>query len=143
MYKFPIEFEFNATANDVFAESWSSVSYDYEGVRCDIPRKFNGMGQGFSPEEFFGLSMLNCFVATFKFYANQSDLKFEKLKAESSLTVDRNESGEPCMKSFQAVITLHNVSDVVVAQKLFLEAQKNCFILNSVKTESDFSLVIK
>ena len=32
------------------------------------------------------------------------------------------------MKSFQAVITLHNVSDVVVAQSC-LEAQKNCLYL--------------
>ena len=142
MYKFPIEFEFNATANDVFAEGWSSVSHEYEGLRCDIPRKFDGMGQGFSPEELFGLSMLNCFVATFKFYAQQSSLKFAKLQSKAVLSVDRNSDGKPCMHKVESVITLSDVSDVVLAQKLFLESQQNCFILNSVKTESDFSLVI-
>ncbi len=142
MYKFPIEFEFNATANDVFGESWSSVSHEYEALRCDIPQKFNGMGQGFSSEELFGLSLLNSFVATFKSYAQQSDLSFAKLESEAVLLVDRNVDGKPCMHRFELVITLSDVSDVVLAQKLFLETQQNCFILNSVKTESDFSLVI-
>ena len=46
------------------------------------------------------------------------------------------------MQKFIMVVTLFNVSDVVMAQKLFLEAEQNCFVKNSVKTECDFSLVI-
>ena len=142
MYKFPIEFEFSALSNDKYKDSWSSVSEDFEGVHCDIPKKFNGMGNGFSPEELFGLSLLNCFVATYKFYAMQSEMTFEKLKAKATLVVDRNETGKPCMKQMRIVCSLYHVSDVVLAQKLFLETQKNCFVANSVKTELDFSLVI-
>ena len=142
MYKYPIEFEFNATANDVFSESWSSVSLEYEGIRCDISRKLNGMGQGFSPEELFGMSILNCFVANFKFCAEELSLSFEKLQARAVLSLDKNAQGHWSMHKFEAVITLSDVSDVVLAQKLFLETQQNCFILKSVKIESDFSLVI-
>lgn len=142
MYKFPIEFEFSATANDNYKNAWSCISHEYEGVACDIPRKFNGMGQGFSPEELFGMSLLNCFIATYKFYAMQAEMTFDSLKVNASLLVDRAENGKPCMKIFSAVIKLQNVSDVGLAQDLFLETEKNCFIINSVKTECDFSLVI-
>jgi len=142
MYNFPIEFEFSSTANDRYSDKWSSVSFDFEAIHCDIPKKFKGMGNGFSPEELFGLSLLNCFVATYKFYCMQSELTFEKLKARGTLVVDRGEGGKPCMQKFIMVVTLFNVSDVVMAQKLFLEAEQNCFVRNSVKTECDFSLVI-
>jgi len=142
MYNFPIEFEFSSTANDRYSDNWSSVSFEYEAIHCDIPKKFNGMGNGFSPEELFGLSLLNCFVATFKFYCMKSELTFDKLKARGTLIVDREADGKPVMKKFNVVVTLFSVSDVVLAQKLFLEAEKNCFVLNSVKTECEFSLVI-
>ena len=142
MYKFPIEFEFSSTANDRYSDAWSSVSSDFEAIACDVPKKFNGMGNGFSPEELFGMSLLNCFVATYKYYCMQSELTFDKLKARGTLIVDRNADGQPCMQKFILVVTLFSVSDVVEAQKLFLEAEKNCFVKNSVKTECDFSLVI-
>lgn len=141
MINYPISFFAESDAPQGMKTSWDVKSSDYEAV-CSVPKEFEGDGGSFSPEDFFLLSLQNCFVATFKVYAEYSKLSFENLKVHGELIVDKDENQKPMMKTLHLKIELHNVSDVKKATLLTKKTIENGFILQSVKTEIKHELII-
>lgn len=119
-----------------FAESMS------EGIPSALPPEFGGPGGGFSPEDYYALAIVNCFMATFKVYADKSSLQFEDITAELTLEVDRDEKGFPWMARSTMNVKLLRPSSVEQGDLLMKKAVKGCLVMNSIKTEKTVNFEI-
>ncbi len=141
MIQYPIEFQCESTATSGTQGTWTSLSQEKQSL-CSVPVEFMGSGGGLSPEDLFNQALSNCFVATFKVYAENSKLDFEKLSTSSRLVVDLDEGRKPVMKSIYIQVKIHKPSNAERALLLAKKASTSGFILNSVKTEKHFSFEI-
>jgi organic hydroperoxide reductase OsmC/OhrA len=112
-------------------------------IECAIPPEFEGPGGGASPEDFYVLALLNCFVATFKVFAQKSRVEFREIDARGVLTVDRDEKGVPWMARFKLSATVYGPSDQDRVMALLEKTSRSCMILNSVKTEKTFEFGVQ
>lgn len=135
-------FQAEAIAKSGIQNSWTIKSYK-QTAECSVPPEFNGPGKGFSPEDLYAQALTNCFIGTFKVYAENSKLTFDDLKVETSLEVNLNENKKVVMKSCQMVIQLANPSQADKAELLVKKTFESGFILNSVKTEINYQLHIQ
>lgn len=134
MITYPISFHGSSEATAGIQSEWKVNSSSFSATCC-VPKEFEGSGSAFSPEDFFLLSLQNCFVATFKVYAEYSRLSFENLNISGELIVDKNEIQKPVMKALKLRIEISNPSDKKKADLLVKKTLENGFILQSVKTE--------
>lgn len=67
-----------------------------------------GSGGALSPEDLFNHALTNCFVATFKVYAENSKFHFSRVIAKSSLVVEPGEDRKPIMKSIHIHVKILN-----------------------------------
>lgn len=133
MISYPQSFTGSCLAESGINNSWETSSSNMTSS-CSVPPEFEGPGGAFSPEDYFLMAIQNCFVATFKVFAQYSKLDFSSLKVATSLKVDKNEFGQPVMKELELKINLNGVQDSKKAQILVKKALDNGFILKSVKT---------
>ena len=141
MLKLPIEFRSSATAHKNVSVPWLIQSGEYSS-NCAIPPEFGGTGGAFSPEDLFLQALINCFVGTFKVYAQASKISYTDLVVSGLLTVDHNASGAIRMQSCMLKINLYGVSKPDRVSALVDKVFRDGFILNSVKTEIHHQLVI-
>ena len=134
MISYPVSFHAASRANSGIQNEWKVTSSGLD-TTCSVPKEFEGSGGAFSPEDFFLLSLQNCFVATFKVYAEYSRLSFDQHDVNAELIVDKNENLKPVMKACKLIIELSNPSDKKKADLLIKKTLENGFILQSVKTE--------
>lgn len=141
MIKYPILFHAKARSISGIQAPWEFESIGLHSA-CAIPSEFEGPGQALSPEDLFAQALTNCFIATFKVYAEKSRLDFELVSAQSELTVDLDENKRPVMKKcvLRVAISSNDKHDRIklIAEKAFASG----FILNSVKTELTFELKV-
>jgi hypothetical protein len=143
MIKYPMSFSVNSVSKSGIGSNWeTSTSSVSNPLPMSIPPEFEGPGGGFSPEDIYAFALANCFVATFKVFAEKSKVEFTELNVEGTLTVDRNESGVPWMKAFHLKITLKGASDPDRVKRLLEKTSQSCMILNSVKTEKTFEFIV-
>ena len=139
MIQYPMSFKVSSEAKSGIAQNWETRAESMHApIEMAIPPEFSGPGGGFSPEDIYAAALANCFVATFKVFAEKSRIGFEVLTVNATLTVDRNESGVPWMKSVHLAISLEQASDQDRARHLLEKTSQSCMILNSVKTEKTF-----
>ena len=141
MANLPIEFKSDAKTDNKFDQCWEVTSGNFKAV-CAIPTEFGGAGGGFSPEDLFLQSAINCFVGTFKVMAKLSKLYFGELEVKGNLVVDKNSVGKIVMKSIHLEITISQVDRFERAENIALKALKEGYILNSLKSEITHSLNI-
>ena len=134
MISYPVSFHGASRANSGIQNEWKVTSSGLD-TTCSVPKEFEGSGGAFSPEDFFLLSLQNCFVATFKVYAEYSRLSFDQLNVTGELIVDKNDNLKPVMKACKLIIELYNPSDKKKSDLLIKKTLENGFILQSVKTE--------
>ena len=133
MIQYPLSFSVEAQAPSGIQQNWTASAGEHL-AKMSIPPEFEGPGGAFSPEDLFALALSNCFVATFKVYAEKSKLQFSSVKAQAKLIVDLDEQKKPIMKSMTLEICLKGVENQDRARMLVERALKSGFILNSVKT---------
>lgn len=141
MIQYLIQFSCEASATSGMATSWSTTAQGIKNT-LSIPREFEGPGGALSPEDLFSQALTNCFVATFKVYAQMSRLEFDSVSASSLLVVDLNEAKKPVMKSIKVSVTITRPSNPEKALSLAEKTARSGFILNSVKTECSFEFLI-
>lgn len=134
MITYPITFQGSAAATEGIKTRWSTQT-PATSLQCSIPAEFEGSGDFASPEDYFLLAVMNCFVATFKVYAAYSKFSFRDLKVSGTLTVDKNDEGKPCMQEVMMHIKLTGVANTARAQTLIDKTLANGFILQSVKSK--------
>ena len=142
MIQYPLVFKVVSKGNSGVSNPWqTSVPASGGGehtLTAAIPPEFSGPGGGYSPEDFYALALINCFVATFKVIAERSKLEYGDLRASGTLTVDRDEKGSPWMSRFLLEVDLGGAADPERAGRLLEKASQSCLILNSVRTEKEF-----
>jgi len=140
--KYPMTFTAETSATAGMNTLWNSHSEGGE-TRIAIPKEFEGPGGGQSPEDLFNLALANCFVATFKVFAEKSAVTFTSMSVSSRLVVDLDASRRPVMKDFFLNATIRGASHPERTQSLALKAASSGFVLNSVKTQLHFQLHVE
>lgn len=144
MLNYPMKFEVKATSESGIQANWSTTTgtNDLGPLTCAIPPEFSGPGGGLSPEDLYALALENCFVATFKVFAEKSKLTFRELNCEGRLEVDRDEAGKPWMARFHLKVQLTGVEQAENARRLLEKTSSSCLVLNSVRTQKSFEFVV-
>jgi organic hydroperoxide reductase OsmC/OhrA len=141
MIQYPIEFNSKTQSKNGIQSNWKTVS-QFNQSEVSIPPEFLGPGGALSPEDLFNHALTNCFVATFKVYAENSRLSFADLKVESKLVVDLDENKKPVMKEFFLTAKIITPSNPQKALTIAKKASEGGFILNSVKTICHFNFEV-
>ena len=139
--KFPMKFETGASSGPGIGTVWQAGDEKLPLINCAIPPEFNGPGGGYSPEDLFALSLLNCLIATFKVYAEKGGVNFQEIKGRISLILDKipGESGF-AMTQADVFFDVKGASDQEKAKKVLNQAIKDCAVSNSIKTGKTFSI---
>ena len=141
MIHYPQHYHVRSSSPSGMQTTWSTRTHDggHQGeLVCAIPPEFQGPGGGASPEDLYAMALANCFVATFKVFAEKSAVNFSSMEVEGDLTVDRDEKGVPWMAKFHLVAKVSGSSDAARVKTLLEKTSRSCLILNSVKTEKTF-----
>ena len=141
MIKYPIDFLSKTVAREGTSGTWSTESGPHMS-HCSVPVEFLGSGGALSPEDLFNHALTNCFVATFKVYAENSELNFASVSVQSRLVVDLDEHKKPVMKAIHLDVKIYDPSNAERALLLAKKASESGFILNSVKTEKHFKFEV-
>jgi organic hydroperoxide reductase OsmC/OhrA len=135
MVQYPQHYHSEAEASAELKEAWESSTSDNK-VTCSIPAAYDGSGEAFSPEEFFLLSLQNCFIASFKVYANHKHLEFDRINVSADLIVNVKDDQGPIMDYVEMFIKIYDVKDKNLASSLIDRALKDGFIFNSIRTKT-------
>ncbi|HSX26132.1 MAG TPA: OsmC family protein [Chlamydiales bacterium] len=142
MIKFPIKFEVEASAPQGSHGNWTAQTDLLPPIPCAIPPEFMGPGGGYSPEDLFAISLLNCLMATFKVYCEKSKVTFDEIKGKVILTVDRIQPQGFAMTHADVSFHITGASDAEKARKIMDNAIKDCAVSNSIKTGKTFHIDI-
>lgn len=141
MTNYPVSFHATSKSKSGIQSPWSTESQNFEQF-CAIPPEFEGPGGAVSPEDLFAQALTNCFVATFKVYAEKSKITFSHLDVNTELIADLSELKKPIMKKCILTVLISGCENPdrtkIIAEKAF----KSGFIINSVKTEVTMDLQV-
>jgi len=129
MVEYSEDYHAHAEATDD-ADSWPTDSRG--AFEVGITPEFGGDFDGPAPENYYAITLTNCYVATLKVVADNSNQPFDRVVADGTLKL-RPEDGTTVVDSFDLEVGVHVES---AGQKLetILERTRNyCFILNSVE----------
>ena len=110
-------------------------------IAMAIPPEFEGPGGTYSPEDLYALSLMNCYLATFKFIAEKSKLEYSEVLASADLIVDKGEEKSPWMERVNIKVELNGCANRERALGLMEKTKAHCMILNSVKTKVNFEFL--
>lgn len=139
MISYPISFFATAEATDGIQSTWKIESPNFSSA-CAVPPEFEGPGGALSPEDLFAQALTNCFVATFKVYAEKSKVIFSNLSVRAELIADLGETKKPLMKKCILHVQIQGAQNEDRVRTLVDKAFKSGFIINSVKTEMEMEL---
>lgn len=142
MIKYPLFFNARSSSCSGIANNWESSASELFSIECSIPKEFMGPGSGYSPEDFMVMAVANCFIATFKVFAERAQLDFENLSVQAKLEINRLSTGQVGVSSINLDITLSGASLESKAQILLEETKKNCMMANALKVETRFNMRI-
>ena len=141
MVKFPMKFEAEAHSSEGSQTKWSAKAGPLPPIPSAIPPEFMGPGGGYSPEELFALSLLNCLIATFKVYAEKSKVSYREIKGKIDLTLDKQAGGTSLVMTHADILfDITDASDKERVKKIMDSAIKDCAISNSIKTGKTFHI---
>jgi uncharacterized OsmC-like protein len=143
MVTFPMKFEVQAASVPGANSKWTAQADGLSPIECAIPLEFMGPGGGYSPEDLFSISLLNCLIATFKVYCEKSKVSFHEIRGKVVLTVDRiaGQSGF-AMTQADVFFDVTGASDPDRVRKMLDGAIKDCAVSNSIKTGKTFHINI-
>lgn len=141
MPKFPMKFEVQAIASSGMQTPWVSQTDLLPPIPTAIPPEFSGPGGGYSPEDLFALSVVNCIIATFKVYADKAKISFTTVQGKAVLTVDKlpSENGFG-MVQIDITLDIANASDKDKAKKTMEISIRDCAVSNSIKSGKTFHI---
>lgn len=142
MIKYPIIFHATADSAAGIQTPWQTESQNFLG-HCAIPPEFEGPGGAMSPEDLYAQALTNCFIATFKVYAEKSRINFLHLKVKTELIADLDEAKKPVMKKCLLHVSISGCENPERVKTIAEKAFNSGFIINSVKTEMAMELKIE
>lgn len=136
-------FVVKAASGPGIQNNWTASLAGQPDLTLSIPPQFAGPGTGWSPEDLYAQALLNCFIATFKVFAEKSQFSFSSVECEASLEVGKNEKGLLVMKHITIKARLLGCQDHDKGKALLEKASAGCMIMNSVNTEKTLELEIR
>lgn len=117
------------------------IDKDCVAIEMAIPPEFEGPGGTYSPEDLYALSLMNCYLATFKYIAEKSKLAYSEILGNAELIVDKGDEKSPWMERINIKIELKGCANRERALGLMEKTKSHCMILNSVKTRVHFDFL--
>ena len=114
-----------------------------EEIVMAIPPEFEGPGGTYSPEDLYALSLMNCYLATFKYIAEKSRLQYDSISGKATLSVDKGDRKSLWMESILINITLTGALDKNRALSMMEKTKSQCMIINSVNTKVEFEFSVE
>lgn len=144
MLKFPMKFHaVESSSTAPIKNQWMGKVHDLPPIPVAIPPEFMGPGGGYSPEDLFGLAVLNCVIALYKVYCAQAKVSFREITGNAVLTADKETSEASFYIShIDLTIEVLGASDLEKAKEILDKAIKHCPIGNSIKSCKSFHTVI-
>ncbi len=100
-----------------------------------------GPGTGYSPEDLFGIAVLNCLIATFKVYCEKSKVTFSEIKGKALVKVAKEPSLATLhISHLEIFLDVTGSSDPKKARELLDGAVKDCAISNSIKSSKSVQI---
>jgi len=130
----PIEFSVSSSSTSGINTIWDA-KFEKSSFKCAIPPCFEGPGNGASPEDLYALSLLNCFIATFKVIAEKSRLNYEKIEGKAKLVVDQDSNGNPWMANIILDYILFSPDNRSRAERILKKVETQSMVINSVKSK--------
>ena len=128
MIEYSEDYRAHAEATDD-ADSWPTDSR--RTVEVGITPDFGGDFDGPAPENYYAITLTNCYVATLKVIADNSNQPFERIIADGIVKL-RPDDGTTIVDSFELEVEMHVDSAESKAEAILERTQDYCFILNSV-----------
>ena len=135
MTDYPIIFSYSAESEEG-ENHWKSFSG--EELEAGLKEEFGGDFEGMAPENLYAHSLANCYIATFKVIARNSGLKFEKISVSGELKMEKTEKGI-LLTELDMEAVLKGAQKTSLAESVLEKTSRSCPVLNSVKTEKNFS----
>jgi organic hydroperoxide reductase OsmC/OhrA len=136
---YPMDFSVQVQAGPGVQRNWTSTAASVPtAVPCAIPPEFKGPGGGFSPEDLYAMAVANCFVATFKVFAEKSQAVYETIDVSAKLAVDLSEQGQPWMARVHLNVTVAGAQSPEKMERILQRVSQSCFVLNSIRSEKTF-----
>ncbi|MBC7538476.1 MAG: OsmC family protein [Bacteriovorax sp.] len=125
-------------------EFWNNRLVDKvcDAITMAIPPEFEGPGGTYSPEDLYAMSLMNCYLATFKYIAEKSKLNYVAIKGKATLFVDKGLEKAPWMERVEVQISLTGCPQKERALALMEKTKSHCMIINSVKTVVNFEFLV-
>jgi organic hydroperoxide reductase OsmC/OhrA len=95
-----------------------------------------------SPEDLFAQALTNCFIATFKVYAEKSKINYSHVSMATELVADLDDDKKPVMKKCTLQVKVFGSEKPERVKTIAEKAFSSGFIINSVKTEMTLDLQI-
>jgi len=129
--------DFRAEIDDISSAdaAWTARS-NGQAVTVSEPVSVGGSDDALTPEHLFALSLLNCYVATFRVIAEKSDLTYESMKASITTTLDTDTT--PPLKEATITLTYHGEDDAKT-KHVARKARDHCYVHQSVRTDITIS----
>ena len=145
MNTYPKIFKVHSIGNSGIAEYWTNelASKACDPIPMAIPPEFEGPGGAYSPEDLYAMSLMNCYLATFKFIAEKSKLVYANINGAATLYVDKGDEKAPWMERVEIIIKLSGCLQLDRAKVLLEKTKSQCMIINSVKTKVDFEFIVE
>jgi len=143
MIKFPMKFEAEASSKSGIQSVWEAKADSFSPISSSIPAEFGGPGTGYSPEDLFALAVLNCLIATFKVYAEKSEVIYDQISTKASLTIDKLPSS-PSFEITQVDVHFHvtGAKDPAKLRKILETSIEQCAVSNSIKSGKTYKIQI-
>lgn len=144
MSRFPMRFPVRAEATGGIQTSWIAQAGNLPPIPAAIPPEFMGPGTGYSPEDLFGLAVINCLIAIYKVYCEKAGIEFENISVEAFVVADiKPGSTSFVLPQIDLKIQVKGASDSEKAKQLLEKAIRDCPVANSIKSEKtvQFSVI--
>ncbi|HRW58169.1 MAG TPA: OsmC family protein [Chlamydiales bacterium] len=142
MIEFPLKYELQAKATPGVDQKWEAYKNGTQSIEVSIPPDFKGSGEGYSPEDLFGLAILNCVIGMFKILAEKEKASFEAIEGKIVITLDKDET-----QNFFSVteanleFKIKNSEDFEKAKQVLEKAILSCPIGRSVKCAKTYNIL--
>ncbi len=143
MIHYPLKYEVHAKAGPGIRNCWQSQSDVLPLITCSIPTEFGGPGGGYTPEDFFALSLLNCQIALFKGACEKRNLTYKEIEARAVAYLDKDRSTHQLyISGMEISFTITGASDVDCVKSSLESAIKECPISNSIKSGKTYHIKV-
>jgi organic hydroperoxide reductase OsmC/OhrA len=138
-------FEVESFGKSGISSNWINRLKDKtcDEILMNIPVEFSGPGGTYSPEDLYALSLMNCYLATFKYIAEKSRLEYESINGEAVLSVSKGDQKSLWMEKVLIKIKLLGATNKERSLQLMEKTKTQCMIINSVKTKVDFEFQVE